>query len=75
MGAQVVRTQVETDRKLISLVATMECVYSFVEAIQLDVTVKVNVLEGTIKQILMQTIECAIFIREYANHGFLGNSL
>jgi hypothetical protein len=70
--AQIVRNQVTTDQKLIKLVATMENVYSFVDAIQSDITGKVQVLEDTIKRILTQTVECAIFIREFASHGFAG---
>jgi hypothetical protein len=69
---QVVREQITTDRKLLELVATMENIYSFVDAVQLDISEKVNVLEETIKRIFIQTIECAIFVREYADRGFLG---
>lgn len=70
---QVVRNQVATDQKLVGLVATMATVYSFVDAIQSDVSEKVKILEETIKRIFTQTAECAIFIREYVNHGFAGN--
>ena len=51
---QIVRQQITTDQKLIDLIATMENVYSFVDAIQLDVTEKVKVLEETIKRIFTQ---------------------
>jgi hypothetical protein len=49
----------------------MEDVYSFVEATE-SFRNKVEVLEKTINKILKQTVECAIFIREYTGHGFGG---
>lgn len=55
------------------LLSTMEKVYSFVDAIQTDVTEKIKVLEDVIKRIFTQTVECAIFIREYTDHGFAGD--
>jgi ethanolamine utilization cobalamin adenosyltransferase len=69
---QVIRNQVFRDEKLITLVATMESIFSFVDVIQSDITDKVKVLEDIIKRIFIQTVECGIFIREYANHGFVG---
>ena len=56
---------------MVGLVKTMEDVYSFVEATQ-SFRNKVEVLEKTINKILKQTVECAIFIREYTGHGFGG---
>jgi hypothetical protein len=55
---QVIRNQFFRDEKLITLVATMESIFSFVDVIQSD--------------IFIQTVECGIFIREYANRGFVG---
>ena len=49
----------------------MESVYSFVDAIRL-LPNKLQLLEDVICQILKQTVECAIFIREYTGHGFAG---
>lgn len=72
MQMQVVRDQVATDQKVIDLVATMETVYSFVDAVESDAVGKVTLLEDTIRRIFVQTVECAIFIREYTNHGFAG---
>jgi len=73
---QIVRNQVTTDQKLIGLVGTMESVYSFVDAIQSNVTEKVKVLEDIIKSIFAQTIECSIFIREYHKQGgFAGTNV
>lgn len=49
----------------------MADVYSFVDAIQ-TVPTKLQVLEDVITKILKQTVECAIFIRQYTGHGFGG---
>jgi hypothetical protein len=65
------RGQLERDSKLVGLVQTMEDVYSFVEASD-SFQNKVQLLEETISRILKQTVECAIFIREYTGHGFTG---
>jgi hypothetical protein len=48
---------------------TMEDVYSFVDTIQ-SLPCKLQLLENIIAKILKQTVECAIFIREYTGHGF-----
>jgi hypothetical protein len=56
---------------LVDLVKTIEEVYSFVEASDAFQT-KVQLLETTIGKTLKQTVECAIFIREYTGHGFGG---
>lgn len=56
---------------LVDLVKTMEEVYSFVEASDAFQS-KVQLLETTIEKTLKQTVECAIFIREYTGHGFGG---
>jgi hypothetical protein len=63
--------QLERDSRIVGLVQTMENVYSFVEASD-SFQHKVQVLEDTINRILKQTVECAIFIREYTGHGFTG---
>jgi hypothetical protein len=65
--------QIERDEHLIDLVRTMEDVYSFVDAIQ-SISSELQPLEDTIKKILNQTVECAIFIRQYTGHGFGGQS-
>lgn len=64
-----VKGQFERDKKLVDLVSVMADVYSFVDAIQ-TVPSKVQLLEDIIAKILKQTVECAIFIREYTGHGF-----
>jgi hypothetical protein len=66
-----VKSQLERDAKVIGLVKTMKDVYSFVEASD-SFKQKVQLLEETIEKILKQTVECAIFIREYTGHGFGG---
>jgi hypothetical protein len=55
------------------LLSTMENVYSFVDAIQADATQKIKVLEDVIRRIFTQTVECAIFVREYTDYGFAGD--
>jgi hypothetical protein len=49
----------------------MENVYSFVDVIQ-SLPNKLQVLEDIIAKILRQTVECAVFIRQYTGHGFGG---
>jgi hypothetical protein len=66
---QAVNEQVKRDKKLVDLVMAMENVYSFVDTIH-ALPSKLQVLEDTITKILKQTIECAMFIREYTGHGF-----
>ena len=69
-----VKGQVERDQQLIDLVTTMENVYTFVDAVQ-ALPNKIVVFEDVITSILKQTVECAIFIREYTGHGFAGSYL
>ena len=68
---QVVKSQLERDKNVIDLVKTMGDVYAFVDAIQ-SLPDKLKLLEEIIGNILNQTVECAIFIREYMGHGFGG---
>jgi hypothetical protein len=49
----------------------MEDVYSFVDVVQ-SLPDKLELLEAIVVKILQQTVECAIFIREYTGHGFAG---
>jgi hypothetical protein len=49
----------------------MDNVYSFVDVVR-SVPNKLQLLEDIIAKILRQTVECAIFIREYTGHGFAG---
>jgi hypothetical protein len=65
------KDQKERDSKLVGLVQTMEDVYTFVEPSD-SFQNKVQILSDTISRIFKQTVECAIFIREYTGHGFAG---
>jgi hypothetical protein len=67
-----VQGQLGRDADLVGLVKVLEDVYSFVEVSD-SFQKKVQLLEDTIGNILSQTVECAIFIREYTGHGFGGN--
>jgi hypothetical protein len=49
----------------------MELTFAFVDVVEI-LPEKVNVLNDIIKDILKQTFECALYIREYAEHGFRG---
>ncbi|KAJ7636261.1 hypothetical protein FB45DRAFT_1055732 [Roridomyces roridus] len=60
-----------TDEKASQLVDTMVEVYSFVEDVDF-LPAKIKPLENVIQLIVKQTVECAIFIREYVSHGFSG---
>ena len=70
--SKAVKGQMERDAQIVDLVNTMEDVYSFVEESN-SFRSKIKVLEKTIDEILKQTIECSIFIREYTGHGFGGD--
>jgi hypothetical protein len=70
-NAQAIQGQLDRDRKLLALLKTMESVYSFVDAIE-ALPNKLHLLEDVISQILKQTVECSIFIREYTGRGFAG---
>ncbi|KAJ7191535.1 WD40 repeat-like protein [Mycena pura] len=61
----------QRDKKIVKLVTAMCQVYSFVDQVEF-LTQKIEALEGTITSIAKQTVECAIFIREYTGHGFSG---
>jgi len=70
-SVQAVKGQLERDKDVIDLVKAMGDVYTFVDAIQ-SLPNKLKLLEAIIRNILNQTVECAIFIREYTGHGFGG---
>jgi len=70
----VVGNQLEKDNKLIDLVKTMVDVWSFVDDVE-SLPAKMKRLEDIIDKIQKQTVECAIFIREYTAHGFGGRLL
>jgi hypothetical protein len=66
-----VQGQLDRDRSIADLLVAMESVYSFVDALQ-SLPEKIDALEDIIIKIAVQTVECAIFIREYCGHGFGG---
>jgi hypothetical protein len=49
----------------------MERTFAFVDVIKI-LPEKITLLDDTIKDILRQTFECALYVREYAEHGFRG---
>ena len=63
--------QIERDSRILDLLVTMNNVYAFVDTIRnmADLT---SPLENNIDLALKQTIECALFIREYFGVGFSG---
>ncbi|KAJ7745956.1 WD40-repeat-containing domain protein [Mycena olivaceomarginata] len=67
----VVKNQQKADDKVVELVEAMTALYSF--ATEVDSVVKNSKpVEDTILRITRQTVECALFIREYSGHGYLG---
>ncbi|KAJ7808899.1 hypothetical protein B0H14DRAFT_1508795 [Mycena olivaceomarginata] len=66
----IVKSQREADDKVVKLVEAMAMLYSF--ATEVDSVVKNSKpVEDTVLRITMQTMECALLIREYSGHGFL----
>ncbi|KAJ7609596.1 hypothetical protein DFH06DRAFT_1485786 [Mycena polygramma] len=66
---QAVKAEQETQEKLKKLVDIMVSVYSFTEETD-ALPQKIKSLENAVLAIVKQTIECAVFIREYTGHGF-----
>jgi len=66
---KVVQGQLDRDQSVVDLVSNMEALYSFVHPIQ-EFPEKLELLEDIIMDILRQTFECVIFLREYTGHGF-----
>lgn len=62
------KAQQDRDKKISDLVKTMEDTYSFVSSV--DKFRDGYPLQVVVEQILKQTIECGIFIQEYARHQF-----
>ncbi|THH21025.1 hypothetical protein EUX98_g8470 [Antrodiella citrinella] len=63
-------TQTEMDKKIAELVTAMNDAYSFVDTVE-SLNPLTRQLEEQIKATLQQTIECAMFIREYFGNGFM----
>ncbi|KAJ7911281.1 hypothetical protein B0H13DRAFT_581112 [Mycena leptocephala] len=68
---EAVKSQQATDNKTLELVQNMVEVYSFVEDVE-SLSQKIKRLENVVTEITKQTLECAIFLREYTGHGFTG---
>lgn len=72
--SKAIEGQIERDSRILDLLVTMHNVYAFVDTLQnmADLTPP---LENNIDLALKQTIECALFIREYFGIGFAGQDL
>ncbi|KAF7987070.1 hypothetical protein HWV62_223 [Athelia sp. TMB] len=70
----IIMAQLAIDQSIVDLANTMQDVYSFVDALE-AVPSKIQQLEDVIHRIFVQTVECAVFIREYSGHGFAGRIL
>jgi len=68
---QAIKGQLDRDKEITELLATMKDVYSFVEDVK-KFPDKIGRLEDIILQVLGQTVECSFFIQEYCGHGFGG---
>ncbi|KAJ7611219.1 WD40-repeat-containing domain protein [Roridomyces roridus] len=71
---KVVQKQQETDGKIIKLAQRMDEVYSFVKDLEF-LPQKIKSLEQQVSAIVKQTVECALFIQEYNQHGFSRHAL
>jgi len=59
--------------RLEDLSGLMRDSYAFVENIK-SFPEKIPILEGTIRSLLSQTVECIMFLRECSGHGFGGRT-
>ncbi|KAH7918266.1 WD40 repeat-like protein [Leucogyrophana mollusca] len=64
-----------TDQTVVDLMKAMEALYSFVSVADNLVDGKLDILRENIKTILLQTVECATFMKDYAHRGFVGRVL
>jgi hypothetical protein len=51
----------------------MDNLYAFVLAVK-ELPAKIKHFEDVIGKIIKQTVECAVFIREYTGNGFVGKN-
>ncbi|KAF7348802.1 WD40 repeat-like protein [Mycena venus] len=68
---ETVKDQQAMDDKTLKLAQNMVQVYSFVEDVE-SLPQQIKRLENVVVEITRQTLECAIFLREYIGHGFGG---
>ncbi|KAJ7936506.1 hypothetical protein B0H13DRAFT_2442451 [Mycena leptocephala] len=67
---KIVKNQREVDDKVVQLFEDIATLYSFAK--EADAVMKnIKPVEKTVLSITMQTMECALLIREYSGHGFL----
>ncbi|KAH7923203.1 WD40 repeat-like protein [Leucogyrophana mollusca] len=67
---KVVQKQISADQTIVDLMMAMEAVYSFISVADNLIDGKLDILQQNITTILLQTVECAAFIRDYAYQGF-----
>ncbi|KAH7917791.1 hypothetical protein BV22DRAFT_1123950 [Leucogyrophana mollusca] len=72
---KVVQKQIWMDQSIVNLLTAMVTLYSIIGAADNLVNGKLNILQQNIKTILLQTVECATFIRDYAYRGFAARVL
>ncbi|KDQ11002.1 hypothetical protein BOTBODRAFT_115077, partial [Botryobasidium botryosum FD-172 SS1] len=65
---QIPKNQLDRDDKIVRLISEIRDLYTTVHA--LEGVEKITELEDVVEAILQQTIECILFIREYAGLGF-----
>ncbi|KAK6971599.1 WD40 repeat-like protein [Favolaschia claudopus] len=68
---KMISRQREMDDKIVKLVEAMAKLYAFAAETDSVVT-RLKSLEDIVLRITIQTVECALLIREYSGHGFLG---
>ena len=70
-SVQIIKGQLDRDQAIVDLLNAMELTFAFVDAVEI-LRGKISLLNDTIKDILKQTFECTLYIREYAEHCFPG---
>lgn len=71
----VVKAQLDRDTRIVGLVDMMKRLYSFVALLESMGDGDIHsTLESVVHLILKQTIECVVFVQEYAVHGFIGRA-
>ncbi|KAH7918354.1 WD40 repeat-like protein [Leucogyrophana mollusca] len=71
---KVVQKQIWMDQSIVNLMTAMETLYSFMSVADNFIDGKLNILQQNIKTILLQTVECATLISDYAHQGFAGDT-
>ncbi len=74
---QIVEGRLDVDQEMRSLCEAMSSLYEFAD--QLEAMYKnqqelASTVVEVVKQVLYQTIECALFIQEYCGKGFAGTA-